>query len=195
MTGEWSSRALVTAQAAELLRRLRDDHGPLMMHQSGGCCDGSSPMCYPQGEFLIGDRDILLGRLWIGEGDPTPDDETSVVPIWISGSQFEAWQHTQLVIDAVPGRGGGFSLESPTGLRFLTRSRVFPDDALANLPAPLTGADVEAGASLPQPLGPLALTGELSDVCPLPGVARENDPRHGDPLKDRGAILQESSTG
>ena len=129
-------------------------------------------MCYPQGRVLIGDHDILLGRLWIGESDPTPDDEASIVPIWISGSQFEAWKHTQLVIDSVPGRGGGFSLESPTGMRFLTRSRVTPADTLARLPAPLTGAEVEMGAALPQPLGPLALTGELSDVCPLPGAAR-----------------------
>lgn len=171
MADEWSSRALVTAQAADLLRRLRIDHGPLMMHQSGGCCDGSAPMCYPDGEFIVGDRDVLLGRLWIGEGEPDAAasvDRADVVPVWISGSQFEAWKHTQLVIDAVPGRGAGFSLESPTGMRFLTRSRVFPPEVLAALTAPLTGEDVEAGAALPDALGPLLLTGELADVCPLP---------------------------
>ncbi|MFT3876407.1 MAG: DUF779 domain-containing protein [Propioniciclava sp.] len=176
MSGEWSSRALVTARAAELLRRLRDDHGALMMHQSGGCCDGSAPMCYPDGEFIIGDRDVLLGRLWIDDGVAASEAAgASVVPVWISGSQFEAWKHTQLVIDAVPGRGAGFSLESPTGMRFLTRSRVFPPEVLAGLPAPRTGAEVEQGASLPDPLGPMALTGELADVCPLPSSRAAGD--------------------
>src|SRR5690606_15739245 len=101
------NRALVTEAAAELLRSLQDRHGALMFHQSGGCCDGSSPMCYPDGEFLVGDRDVLLAVLDVGDG----------VPVWISGPQFDAWKHTQLVIDVVPGRGGGFSLEAPEGKR------------------------------------------------------------------------------
>lgn len=88
--------ALITASAAELLVRLQDRHGPVMFHQSGGCCDGSSPMCYPRGDFLVGDRDVLLGVLDVGpEG----------VPVWISGPQYETWKHTQLIIDVVPGRG------------------------------------------------------------------------------------------
>ncbi len=112
------NRALVTEAAAELLRTLQDRHGALMFHQSGGCCDGSSPMCYPNGDFVVGDRDVLLGVLDVGDG----------VPVWISGPQFEAWKHTQLVIDVVPGRGGGFSLEAPEGMRFLSRGRAFTDD-------------------------------------------------------------------
>jgi uncharacterized protein (DUF779 family) len=95
-----SHRILVTAEAADLIRRLREEHGPLMFHQSGGCCDGSSPMCYPATEFLVGDRDILLGIVLVERDMPTP--------VWISGPQFEAWRHTQLVLDVVPGRGGGF---------------------------------------------------------------------------------------
>ena len=98
-----------------------------MFHQSGGCCDGSSPMCYPDGDFIVGDRDILLAVLDVGDAG---------VPVWISGPQFEAWKHTQLVIDVVPGRGGGFSLEAPEGMRFLSRGRAFTDDenrALAEL--------------------------------------------------------------
>ena len=112
------SRALITEAAAELLRLLQARHGALMFHQSGGCCDGSSPMCYLDGEFLVGDRDVLLSILDVGSDG---------VPVWISGPQFEAWKHTQLVIDVVPGRGGMFSLEGPQGLRFLTRSRLYDD--------------------------------------------------------------------
>jgi uncharacterized protein (DUF779 family) len=102
----------ITPEAAAVLRRLEAEHGPLLFHQSGGCCDGSSPMCYPAREFRIGQRDVLLG-------------EVAGVPVYIGGLQFEAWRHTQLLIDVVPGRGGGFSLEAPLGVRFLTRSRVF----------------------------------------------------------------------
>jgi uncharacterized protein (DUF779 family) len=128
---------LITAAAAELLVRLQDRHGPVMFHQSGGCCDGSSPMCYPRGDFLVGDRDILLGMLDVGDG----------VPVWISGPQYQAWKHTQLVIDVVPGRGGGFSLEAPEGVRFLSRGRVFTDDENALLEAipVITGAAYERG--------------------------------------------------
>src|SRR5436190_23783029 len=102
------SRTLITEAAADLLRKLQGRHGPLMFHQSGGCCDGSSPMCYPDGEFIVGDRDVLLAVLDVGL-----DVQPEGVPLWISGPQFEAWKHTQLVIDVVPGRGGGFSLEAP----------------------------------------------------------------------------------
>ena len=95
-------------------------HGPLMFHQSGGCCDGSSPMCYPLGEFLVGESDILLGTL-----DGTP--------FYMSRSQFEYWKHTQLLLDVIPGRGGMFSLEGPEGVRFLIRSRVFTPAELDDL--------------------------------------------------------------
>lgn len=130
--------AVITAEAADLLARLQERHGPVMFHQSGGCCDGSSPMCYPRGDFLVGDRDVLLGVLDVGSDG---------VPVWISGPQYQAWKHTQLVIDVVPGRGGGFSLEAPEGLRFLSRGRVFTDDeqaVLADTPV-ITGADYERG--------------------------------------------------
>jgi Uncharacterized protein conserved in bacteria len=120
------SRVGVTGQAAELLRRLAARHGPLMFHQSGGCCDGSSPMCYPAGEFAVGDSDVLLGRLAVpGVAEP--------VPVWMSERQFEYWSHTHLTIDVVPGRGSGFSLEAPDGVRFLTRSRLFTAPELALL--------------------------------------------------------------
>ncbi len=128
---------VITAAAAELLARLQERHGPVMFHQSGGCCDGSSPMCYPRGEFLVGDRDVLLGVLDIDDG----------VPVWISGPQYQAWRHTQLIIDVVPGRGGGFSLEAPEGVRFLSRGRVFTDEEQAQVRATpvITGAAYERG--------------------------------------------------
>jgi uncharacterized protein len=106
------ARVEITPEATVVLRQLEAEHGPLMFHQSGGCCDGSSPMCYPRGEFRIGSRDVHLG-------------DVSGTPVYIGAAQFELWQHTQLLIDVVPGRGGGFSLEAPLGVRFLTRSRVF----------------------------------------------------------------------
>ena len=109
-----------TAAAAELMDTLRAKHGALMFHQSGGCCDGSSPMCYPREEFLVGESDVLLATL----------DET---PFYMSRSQFEYWKHTQLILDVVPGRGGMFSLEGPEGVRFLIRSRVFTGDEVAAL--------------------------------------------------------------
>ncbi len=129
---------VITAPAAELLSRLQERHGPVMFHQSGGCCDGSSPMCYPRGDFLVGDRDVLLGVLDVGAHG---------VPVWISGPQYQVWKHTQLVIDVVPGCGGGFSLEAPEGVRFLTRGRVFTDDEKARLAATpiISGADYERG--------------------------------------------------
>ncbi len=117
------SRVAITPEAAELLRRLRAQHGPLMFHQSGGCCDGSSPMCYPAGEFRIGGADVRLGDLAVG-GVAEP------VPVWMSAAQFAYWKRTHLTIDVVPGRGGGFSLEAPEGVRFLTRSRLLTDEEM-----------------------------------------------------------------
>ncbi|MEU5580705.1 DUF779 domain-containing protein [Streptomyces huasconensis] len=110
-------RVELTPAAADLLRVLRGRHGPLMFHQSGGCCDGSAPMCYPDGEFRTGDSDVLLASLTVpGVAEP--------IPFWMSKIQYEAWRHTRLIVDVVPGRGGGFSLEAPEGVRFLIRSRV-----------------------------------------------------------------------
>ncbi|MER6997241.1 DUF779 domain-containing protein [Streptomyces sp. NPDC000410] len=107
----------LTPAAAELVRRLRAAHGPLMFHQSGGCCDGSAPMCYPEGEFRTGASDVLLRSLSV-EGVAEPVD------FWISASQYEVWRHTRLIVDVVEGRGSGFSLEAPEGVRFLIRSRL-----------------------------------------------------------------------
>lgn len=151
--------ALITASAAELLERLQDRHGPVMFHQSGGCCDGSSPMCYPRGDFLVGDRDVLLGVLDVGpEG----------VPVWISGPQYETWKHTQLIIDVVPGRGGGFSLEAPEGMRFLSRGRVFTETESELLQAQptITGAAYERGER-PSIRGHL-VTDNAPGTCPAP---------------------------
>ena len=112
--GEARSRVGFTEAAVELLRSLAERHGPLMFHQSGGCCDGSAPMCYPAGEFLTGPADVLLGVAEIpGAGE---------VEFWMSREQFEYWRHTRLLVDVVDGRGSGFSLESPEGKRFLIRS-------------------------------------------------------------------------
>jgi len=115
-------RVTATDSARALIATLRAKHGDLMFHQSGGCCDGSAPMCYPQGEFIIGDYDRLLGHI-------------GGAPFYISGPQFEYWKHTQLIIDVVPGRGGMFSLDGPEGLRFLTRSRLFTETEWAKLAA------------------------------------------------------------
>lgn len=112
--GETRSRVAFTDEAAALVRRLADQHGPVMFHQSGGCCDGSSPMCFPAGEFWTSDSDILLGTVDLGDDAP--------VEFWMSREQFEYWSHTHLTIDVVPGRGSGFSLEGPEGVRFLIRS-------------------------------------------------------------------------
>lgn len=107
-------KVLATEAALQLVERLRAKHGDLMFHQSGGCCDGSSPMCYPLGELLVGDQDVLLG-------------EIGGSPFYMGKAQYEYWKHTQLIIDVVEGRGGMFSLEGPEGVRFLTRSRLFPE--------------------------------------------------------------------
>ena len=114
------TRVSATAAALQLIERLQAKHGALLFHQSGGCCDGSSPMCFPRGEFLIADADVLLG-------------EIGGQPFYMSKAQFEYWKHTHLIIDAVPGRGGMFSLEGPEGLRFLTRSRLYTDEERAQL--------------------------------------------------------------
>nr|WP_255699235.1 DUF779 domain-containing protein [Luteimonas sp. Y-2-2-4F] len=113
---------MATPAALQLVERLRARHGPVLFHQSGGCCDGSSPMCFPVGEFLVGDRDVRLGE--IGGAD-----------FYISAPQFEYWKHTQLIVDVVEGRGGMFSLENGEGVRFLLRSRLFGEDELAALSA------------------------------------------------------------
>ncbi|NIZ03267.1 DUF779 domain-containing protein [Thalassospira lucentensis] len=107
-------RVTATDAAIALIDKLKSLHGPVMFHQSGGCCDGSAPMCFPDGEFKTGDQDVLLGTI---DG----------CPFYIGRAQFEYWRHTQLIIDVVEGRGGMFSLEGPEGKRFLTRSRVFSD--------------------------------------------------------------------
>jgi len=116
------SRVGITPEATAVLRQLVAEHGPLLFHQSGGCCDGSAPMCYPQREFKVGQRDVHLG-------------DVDGTPVYIGGAQFEVWKHTQLLIDVVPGRGSGFSLEAPMGVRFLTRSRVFDEAERAWLDA------------------------------------------------------------
>jgi uncharacterized protein len=113
-TTEAPLRVTATRATLDLIERLRRDHGALLFHQSGGCCDGSAPMCYPQGEFLVGDNDVRLGEI----GD---------APFYIGAAQFDYWKHTQLIIDVVRGQGGMFSLENGTGQRFLTRSRLFSD--------------------------------------------------------------------
>lgn len=125
-------RVLSTAAADAMMARLAARHGALMFHQSGGCCDGSAPMCYPAGEFRVGGQDVLLGH--VGDG--------AAIPVWIGAAQFDYWRHTQVTIDIVPGRGAGFSLEGPEGMRFIVRSRVFTDaeaDALAAAGEPRRG--------------------------------------------------------
>ena len=110
-------RVTASDAALALIDRLAARHGPLMFHQSGGCCDGSAPMCYPAGEFRTGGSDVLLAELAV-------DGVEEPVTFWMSRSQYEVWSHTRLIVDVVPGRGSGFSLEAPEGVRFLTRSRV-----------------------------------------------------------------------
>ncbi|HKX95364.1 MAG TPA: DUF779 domain-containing protein [Methylibium sp.] len=118
---ETPTRVSATPEALELIERLVAQHGELLFHQSGGCCDGSAPMCFPRGEFMVGGADVQLG-------------EIGGVPFYMSASQFAYWEHTHLIIDAIPGNGGMFSLERPTGLRFLTRSRLFSDEEADALP-------------------------------------------------------------
>jgi uncharacterized protein len=117
MSSEVPLQVTATPAALALIAELRAEHGSILFHQSGGCCDGSSPMCYPQNDFIVGDRDVLLGHI-------------GGVPFYISPSQFEYWKHTQLTIDVVEGRGGMFSLENGRGVRFLVRSRLFSDQEI-----------------------------------------------------------------
>ncbi len=116
-------RVDLSPAARDLLDRLAARHGPLMFHQSGGCCDGSSPMCYLRGEFRVGGSDVLLGLV---AGD---------TPFWMSAAQYAYWRHTHLTVDVVPGRGSGFSLEAPEGVRFLLRSRLLTDEELERIAA------------------------------------------------------------
>jgi uncharacterized protein (DUF779 family) len=113
-------RVVATPAAVEVIERLKAAHGPLAFHQSGGCCDGSAPMCYPDGEFRVGGQDVRLGSV-------------AGCDVFMGRAQFAHWAHTQLIIDVVPGRGAGFSLEAPEGVRFLTRGRVFSDEEAAEL--------------------------------------------------------------
>lgn len=134
--GDQLSRVAVTDEAAVLLRTLTEQHGPLMFHQSGGCCDGSSPMCYPVGMFATGSGDVLLGEIDAGLEQP--------IEVYMSRSQFEYWKYTHLTIDVVAGRGGGFSVEAPTGKRFLIRSRLLDEAELEHFG--LVPSDAHAGA-------------------------------------------------
>ena len=121
MTTQTISRIDITPAAVDIISKVRAEHGPLMFHQSGGCCDGSSPMCFAKGEFRIGQSDVLLGTI---EG----------CDFWMSEDQFEYWKHTHLTIDVTPGRGASFSLEIPMGVRFLIRSRLFEMEEYNSLP-------------------------------------------------------------
>jgi len=120
------TRVDITDEAAQWVKRLVDRHGPLLFHQSGGCCDGSSPMCYPRGDFRVGDREVYLG-------------EVAGTPFYMGPDQFRYWAHTHLTVDVVPGRGAGFSVEAPEGVRFVIRSRLFTDAELEEL------GDVQTG--------------------------------------------------
>ncbi len=128
-------RVLITPEAANVVVQLRDRFGDLMFHQSGGCCDGSQPMCFEKGEFIVGGSDVYLG-------------EIKNCAFFMSADQFEYWQHTQLIIDITPGRGASFSLEIPLGLRFITRSRLFTDDELHRLRPVISGEEYLAIHSL-----------------------------------------------
>ena len=114
-------RVVATDAALALIREIQADFPKILFHQSGGCCDGSSPMCYPADDYIVGERDVKLG-------------EIGGVPVYISESQFAVWQHTQLIIDVVPGRGGMFSLDNGREKRFLTRSRLFGGGEACPLP-------------------------------------------------------------
>jgi uncharacterized protein (DUF779 family) len=113
-------RVLVSAEAMTLIDSLRKENGPLMFHQSGGCCDGSSPMCFTDGEFQVSEQDVYLG-------------EVHDCPFYMSKNQFEYWKHTQLTLDITKGRGASFSLEIPTGYRFVIKSRLFSDEEYKQL--------------------------------------------------------------
>ena len=114
------SRVLITPEADELLNVLKQKHGALMFHQSGGCCDGSQPMCFEKGDFILGQSDVCIGSI-------------SDCEFWMNKDQFEYWKFTQLTVHVSKGRGSSFSLEIPMGMRFLTQSRLFTDQELLNL--------------------------------------------------------------
>ncbi|PPF78935.1 DUF779 domain-containing protein [Subtercola sp. Z020] len=120
LPNETQSRVALADASVLLLRKLWELYGPLMFHQSGGCCDGSSPMCYPAGDFITSDADVLLGVLDIAPGGAPPQ----TIDFWMSAEQFAYWSHTHLTIDVVKGRGSGFSVEAPEGVRFLIRSKL-----------------------------------------------------------------------
>ncbi len=129
-------RVTATPEAIAMIEKLQAQNGPLLFHQSGGCCDGSAPMCYPRGEFRVGAQDVFMG-------------EIGGQPFYMGRSQFEYWEHTHLIIDLVTGRGSGFSLEAPEGVRFLTRSRIYTDaeyEELEKLGPPPTGEERPAAA-------------------------------------------------
>ena len=121
------SRLDATPAALDLIAKLQAQHGDLMFHQSGGCCDGSAPMCFPAGEFKVGAADVLLGHI-------------AQCPFYMSAAQFEYWQHTHLTLDVTPGRGASFSLEIPEGVRFIIRSRLFNDAELKDLAPVYSGS-------------------------------------------------------
>jgi len=120
MTSNIPIRVQATDKALDLIRTLQGEHGEILFHQSGGCCDGSSPMCYGVGDYMISDADVKLG-------------EVGGVPFYMSPSQFEYWKHTALTLDVVPGRGGMFSLENGREVRFHIRSRIFTDEEVKAL--------------------------------------------------------------
>ncbi|AUZ06036.2 MULTISPECIES: DUF779 domain-containing protein [Vitreoscilla] len=126
------ARIAATPAALDWIAKLTAQHGPLMFHQSGGCCDGSAPMCFPLGEFKVGAADVWLGD--VGE-----------VPFYMSVAQFEYWQHTHLTLDVVEGRGASFSLEIPEGVRFIIRSRLFTEEETKKLSPIRTGISEEHG--------------------------------------------------
>lgn len=128
------SRVVGTDAALQMIEALRDKHGPLMFFQSGGCCDGSTPMCFPAGEFDLSDTDVYLGNL-------------AGAPFYMGLEQFAYWEHTQLIIDVVAGNGGMFSLDNGTGRRFLTRSRLFTDEEFAQLSSQLPHTTAPKAAS------------------------------------------------
>ena len=144
--GVVGTRVDITPEAAALVRRLVEQHGPLLFHQSGGCCDGSSPMCFPRDEFRVGEREVLLG-------------EVADTPFYMGPEQYAYWAHTHLTVDVVPGRGSGFSVEAPEGVRFLIRSRLFTEEEFDTLPP------VSAGPS-DRPPGPAT-----DRVAPVDGRA------------------------
>ena len=132
-----TKRVVVTEAAAAVIEKLRHQHGPLMFHQSGGCCDGSSPMCFPEGELFLDDSDIWLGNI-------------AGCDFFISRDQFEYWKHTRLTVDVVPGRGASFSLEIPLGLRFIIRSRLYSEAEWDSL-MPVRPAGSEESTEKPMP--------------------------------------------